>query len=125
MINKNLPYERSERVAGEIQHLVAGLLTNNLTDPRLKGVAITKVNLTRDLRLARINYFMSDTNDEAKAAARKGLASACGFIRRRIGQELSLRYVPDLQFFYDDGIDARERIEDLFKEINGGDNEGL
>ena len=88
MINKNLPYERSDRVSGEIQHLVAGLLTNELSDPRLKGVSITKVNLTRDLRLARINYFMSDANEGAKTAARKGLASACGFIRRRIGQVL-------------------------------------
>lgn len=125
MINKHLPYERSERVSGEIQHLVASLLTSDLTDPRLKGVSITKVNLTRDLRLARINYFMSDADEDAKAAARKGLASASVFIRRRIGQALSLRYVPDLQFFYDDGIDARERIEELLSEINGGDDEGL
>ncbi len=118
MINKNIPYDRSDRVSGEIHHLVAELLTNNLTDPRLRGVSITKVNLTSDLRLARVNYFMSDTSGDAKALARKGLASASSFIRRNIAEKLSLRYVPDLQFFYDDGIDARERIEELLDEIN-------
>jgi ribosome-binding factor A len=59
-------------------------------------------------------------------AAAKGFESACGFIKRRLARKLSLRYMPDLKFFYDESFDYGSQIDELLKKImteNGRNNQ--
>ncbi len=124
-MNRQLPYDRAERVANEVLHFVSRALIHELSDPRIRGVRITRVRMTPDLRIARISFHLREQGGAKRAEAEAGLASARGFVRRRIGEEIQLRYVPEVQFYYDEGVDAQERIEELLDDLQGDDDAGL
>ena len=116
-MSRQLPCQRAERVAGEIYHVIAGAVLNDLADPRLKGVQITAVKMTRDLRVARVYFHLSEGDEEKRRNALEGLASAKGYIKRKVGQHLSLRYMPEIEFFYDERMDEEERVEEILKDL--------
>ena len=119
------PFSRADRVSGLIQEILSSLLKKDIHDPRLKMVTITSVKMSRDLKLARI-YFSIYGDSNKREAAAKGFESARGFIKRSLARELSLRYMPDLIFFYDESFDYGSHIDELLKRItteNGRDNQ--
>lgn len=114
-MHRHLPYERSERVAETLFQIISKALRGELTDPRLAGVEITRVSLTKDLRTARVCYHVAG-DPNRRASADKGLRSAAGYMKRKIGDEVELRFMPEIEFFYDEGVDTGERIEELLRE---------
>jgi ribosome-binding factor A len=115
-----IPFSRSDRVSGLIQKVLSEILKRDIGDPRLKMASITEVEVSRDLRQARI-YFTTPDKD----AAIKGFNSARGFIKRILAHEIDLKYMPDIKFFYDDSLDYGEHIDELIKSTkieNGSDN---
>ncbi len=93
---------RSERVSEAIRRVASEIVRGHLRDPRItRFVTITRVELTPDLRYAKIYYTIFGEEKEAKRVA-KGLKSAKGFIRKCIGDELELRYAPDISFRLDE-----------------------
>jgi len=112
-MNKHLPYDRTERVADAIHHLISQKMLSDISDPRLDGIQITRVRMTKDLRIARIYYHMMDRSEERRASVEKGFGSAAGFLRRMIGEEINLKFTPEVEFYYDDSIDLGERIDEL------------
>ena len=111
------PYKRSERVASLLQREIAGFLERDLKDPRLKKITITKVQLTDDLKLARIYYSLIGTEQE-KLESEKVLNRAKGMIKRLIGERIYLRFVPELEFRFDQNLEYSQKIEDLIKKIH-------
>lgn len=105
---------RPERVAEQIHKTVSRLLLDGIKDPRVASVTVTGVKITRDLRLARIYFSVSDEKLE-KREAELGLKSASAYIRREIGQAISLRTVPELRFEYDASISYGQKIDDLLR----------
>jgi ribosome-binding factor A len=110
------PYSRSERVGGQIQKLLSELLQKRINDPRLTNATISGVKMTSDLRIAKV-YFATAEGAETKTNALEGFKSARGFLKRTLAATLGLRYMPDLQFYYDDSFDYGARIEAVFKRI--------
>ena len=91
---------RADRVAEEIKHEVGNILLEEVRDPRLGFTTITRVELTPDLRFARI--FFSVYGDEKQwKDTQDALEHAAGFIRRVLGQRLNLRFVPEIVFKID------------------------
>lgn len=120
-----MPYSRTDRVGGLIQEVLSELIKKDIHDPRLKMVTITKVKMSRDLKLARIYYSIYGGDTKTEAAA-DGFESARGFIKRSLAHRLSLRYMPDLSFFYDESFDYGSHIEELLSRIateNDRDNQ--
>ncbi len=111
------PFMRSDRVGGQIQKALSELLHKEIKDPRLEMATITSVKMSRDLRIARIYFVPSSGRVSGKEAA-EGFKSALGYIKRAIGRKLSLRYMPNLEFYYDDSFDYGSHIDDLFKSID-------
>ena len=109
-----IPFARSERVSGLIQKVLSEILHKDIKDPRLKMATITGVEVSRDLRLARI-YFTTPDGDQKKDAAVKGFNSARGFIKRILANELDLKYMPDIKFFYDESLDYGSHIDSLIR----------
>lgn len=109
--------KRSEKVAEAIHEMVSELLVKGLKDPRIGFVTITGVKLTDDLGLARIYFSVLGSEDEKKSAI-AGLNSARGFIRKEVGKNLRMRYVPDIVFEFDASVEYGSRIESLLKEIS-------
>lgn len=103
---------RQLRVAELLQRELAQLITYDLGDPRLQFVSVTRVDVTPDLRQARV--YVSHLGDESAAPELiASLQRASGHLRRELGQRTLLRYVPELQFFFDQGLIASLRIEAL------------
>lgn len=110
--------KRAVRVAGQVRaQLVASL--RSLRDPRLASVLVSRVELTDDLQLARVfvRLEVGGEDERARRGALKALETASGRLRHELGQELGLRYVPDLRFHYDQAPDAVNRVEELLREI--------
>jgi ribosome-binding factor A len=114
-------YARSARVGRHIRNHLAELLRKKIRDPRLRAVTITEVDLSPDLRLAKI-YFSAAGDKQAVAKAEAGFAQARAFIKRHLAANLGLRYMPDLRFYHDTSLEYGARIENLLKNL-GGENE--
>jgi ribosome-binding factor A len=109
-----IPFARSDRISGLIQQVLSEILKRDIGDPRLKMATITEVEVSRDLKLARI-YFTTPSGKQKKDAAIKGFNSARGFIKRILAQEIDLKYMPDIKFFYDDSLEYGTHIDELIK----------
>lgn len=116
-MGKNLPYDRTERVSDEVYRIVAEALRTKLTDPRLAGTCITRVNMTRDLRVARICFHFEDPSKKDRKTALDGFKSASGFLKRCIGETIELKFMPEIKFYYDEGVDTGDRIEELLRSV--------
>ncbi len=108
-------FSRTERVASEIQRILATLLQREVKDPRLQGVTITECRVSKDLSVCKV-YFnkLGATKDSpAVEEALKGFDKAKGFLRSALGRQLRLRLTPELRFFYDDVPEKASEIDAL------------
>jgi ribosome-binding factor A len=113
----NVPGRRHDRLADQIRGEVAGMLAaGEIKDPRLGFLTVTRVELTADLRHARI--LVSILGDEdAQRQTLAGLVSAGGYIRHELYHRLRLRHVPDLVFELDHGPEEATKIEALLQQL--------
>ncbi|RJR22510.1 MAG: 30S ribosome-binding factor RbfA [Desulfobacteraceae bacterium] len=108
---------RAIRVGEEILKEVALLLYERVKDPRVRGVTLTGIDLTNDLKEARI-YFSVLPDEEQSSRAQEGLDRASGFIRRQIGTRMELKYVPSIIFRRDTTLEKAAQMEKLFEKIH-------
>jgi ribosome-binding factor A len=108
---------RAERVAEGIRTEVATFLRSGAKDPRLRGlVTVTGVDVTRDLRHAKV-FVSVMGSDEERAATYQGLASVAHHLRGTIGRALRLRVAPEIEFKADDSIAHAARIDALLEQV--------
>ncbi len=94
------------------------ILQREAKDPRIGFVSVTDVELSADLRHAKI--FVSIYGDaEAKARTMQGLADAQGFVRTELAKRIRLRHVPEILFKMDESIERGARVEELLREVSG------
>jgi ribosome-binding factor A len=108
---------RTEQVGQEIQRLLSEVLEFELKDPRVGFATITSVNVTPDLQRANVNVSVLGDDAERRESLR-ALERAKGFLRKRIGEELSLRQVPELRLHLDTSLDHALRIGELLNEVD-------
>jgi ribosome-binding factor A len=107
---------RQERLAHEMRDILAScFFAGKMEDPRLQGITITHVKLTADLQLASVYYRLFVPSE--KEAAVLGLERCAGHLRKVLAEELKMRRVPVLRFFYDESIETGSRIEDLLSRV--------
>ena len=108
------PSQRQLRVAEEVRHILARVIERDeLHDSELAGVSVTvsEVRISPDLRSA--TAFVSPLGGGDADPLVKALSRAAPFLRRRIGQEMTLRHVPALSFRADPLFDRAQRIQEL------------
>ena len=105
---------RPERVADIIRLELARVLREEVRDPRVGFVTLTDVQLSPDLRNARV--FVS-TLDQDEQETLDALARATPFIRRALARKAELRFTPRLQFIFDHSLATGSRVESLLQEI--------
>ncbi|MFH0912695.1 MAG: 30S ribosome-binding factor RbfA [Candidatus Omnitrophota bacterium] len=108
---------RYERVAEAIRREVGVILQEELNDPRLGFVTITQVEMTPDLKYAKV-FFSVLGSDEQRAKTKSALDSSLGFIRRLIAQRIRLRFTPEISFYEDRSAEYSVRIEEALGEIH-------
>jgi ribosome-binding factor A len=113
-------------VAGRLQaELMELVLRGALREPSLADAYFTEIQLSDDLRHARIYFRLTRPNLGAKDRehALSALDRASGFLRKELGPRLQLQYMPDLKFFWDEGLDRAARIDSILAEIHQGDDD--
>ncbi|MFH1777596.1 MAG: 30S ribosome-binding factor RbfA [Candidatus Omnitrophota bacterium] len=107
------------KVAEAIKVEVSDIIQRHLKDPRVGFVTITHVELTADLRFARI-YFSVYGDDKEKSETTDGIKSSLRFIRRELGHRLRLKFVPEIVFKLDESVEHSIRIQEVINQINKG-----
>jgi ribosome-binding factor A len=108
---------RKERAESYIQQELTRILRDRVHDPRVAGLTITEVSLTRDRRIARV-YVASFSDQEALKDGLAGLDSAKGLLRRELAPLLHWPWVPWLEFRVDTSWQYGERIDQLIEELH-------
>jgi len=104
-----MPSYRAERISQQIHQIVSILLDREMADPRLAGTNVTHVQVSGDLRVAKI--FVAPNGDQATTRDMlDGLEHAAGFVRRQIARNLELRVAPEVRFVLDTSIEKGERF---------------
>lgn len=101
------PGMRARRVGEGVREELATLVAHELKDPRAAGAVVTGVEMTADLRSARVRVRLLAGGEDLEARRRlvEALGRAAGMLRREVTQRLRLRTAPELRFAYDDGAD--------------------
>ncbi len=110
---------RARRVEDGVRTALCTALQTRLGDPTLSRLVITGVSVTDDLGLATINVRLlsgTGSEDERRSVLRR-LERASGRLRQALAPALGLRRVPELRFYYDTGLEAATRVEELLMEI--------
>ena len=108
--------QRPGRVQEAIRQETSKIVHVEMKDPRIGFITITKVDLTKDLRYARI-YFSILGEDKAKKLALKGLNSAKGYIKGLLADRIKLRFMPEIVFAIDESLEHAKHIYDILDQI--------
>ena len=113
---------RRSKLEGELQRVLAELVTRSVKDPRVGNVTITAVALLPDLSLARV-YFVPFAGKHAPEEVRAGLTHAGGYLRGEAGRRLGLRHAPRLEFVFDEQLERAQKLTDLIDTAVRSDSE--
>ncbi|MEO0123441.1 MAG: 30S ribosome-binding factor RbfA [candidate division WOR-3 bacterium] len=110
---------RSDRVASLIAREISLIISQEIRDPRLGMVTITKVTVSSDLKDAKV-YFTTMGNSTNDLHILEG---AKGFIRSTLAHRIRIKFIPDLKFMIDDSQQYGEKIDKLLEEIDKGNKD--
>jgi ribosome-binding factor A len=111
---------RIARLNEQLKREIAGIIQNEVKDPRIGTVTITAVDATADLDQARV-YFTSPVSGEERAELLEGLDAAATFVRAELGRRLRVRRIPALHFVWDDTLEHAMHIERLLASVRPPD----
>ena len=118
-----MSFHRSDRISDQVRWEVDKIIRNQLNDPRISGTfSITRAEVTRDLRYARI--FVSVLEEEKAPGLMAALKNAAGYVRRELGRSMVIRYTPEIIFQHDQNIAYGVHIADILNQVNTQDAEG-
>ncbi len=122
-----MPSRRAQKVAEAIREVVSMAILAELNDPRIQDVTVTYVEISPDLRHARVHVSVMGDETHQNLSLR-GLESAAGFLQSKIARQLELRYTPRLHFMLDQGVKRSIEISRILDEVlpaKADENEGV
>lgn len=109
---------RGGRINEEVKKEISDIIRSGLKDPRLTAmVSIVDVDVTKDLRYAKVYVSLFAKTDEEKKESFLALKSSSSFIRREVGHRINLRYTPEIIFEIDNSIEHGMHIDSLLQKI--------
>lgn len=108
---------RTEKVAEEIKHQLANILTRDLAELKLGLVTVTRVRISRDLKNARAYVSFIGNKEPAEVCLEK-INNRKKQIRMHLGSSMHLKFVPEIDFYFDDNMEYASRIDEIIKEIH-------
>lgn len=118
-------FNRSERVADFVRRELSTILQKSLRDPRLAGVNVNEVVVTRDLSLAKVYVTFLDLDaDESPDPIVEVLNGAAGFLRTELAARSTMRSTPKLRFYFDEATRTGERLSRLIDQAINKDGAG-
>jgi ribosome-binding factor A len=115
--------QRANQVAEELRKIVSMIFVEDMSgDPRIGFVTITRIEVTDDLRFARIYYSVLG-DEEKQRSTEEALDENMGFIRHLAVERLNMKFAPDIRFEKDKSIEHSFRIDDILRRIHGEDKD--
>lgn len=115
-----MQHRRIERIGNQIRSEISDIIARRLNDPRIGFVTVTAVEVSEDLRHAKV--FVSIYGDEkVKIQTMKGLKSASGLIRGEIGHRVRIKFTPELTFIMDTSMEKAEHIISILEGLDKGE----
>jgi ribosome-binding factor A len=111
--------QRVEKLREFIRDEIGRILQRGLRDPRVGFVSVTDVELSRDLRHAKVFVSVFGTAEQRRQTL-EGLGSATGFVRTELARRLHIRHTPQIEFRVDDSIERGSRVVQLLRELGAG-----
>ena len=105
-------FARNQRLGAQVLRTLSELLQFETKDPRLQGISLTSVDLSRDLSVSRVYFSLLDPEGSPESVL-EGLAKASGFLRAKLGSAIKVRHVPELRFIHDDSAEHGMKISEL------------
>ena len=107
---------RAQKAAEAIREVVSMGILAELKDPRVRDVTVTYVEVSADMRHAKVH--VSVMGDETRQnLSLRGLQSAAGFLQAKIAQQIELRYTPRLKFVLDQGVKRSIEVVRILDEM--------
>lgn len=106
-------FSRSARLALQIKRELATAIQTELKDPRVGFITLTDVDLSPDLKHAKVYFTLLNPDEAALAQALRGLKNAAGFLRTELAHRMKMRSSPHLQFFHDTSVERGMRLSTL------------
>ena len=103
-------------VAQAIREVVSTAIVMDLQDPRIENATVTYVEVSGDMRRARVHVSVMGDEKQQKLCLH-GLQHAAGFLQRKIAQRIDTRYTPKLEFILDKGVQHSLEIQQLLGEL--------
>ncbi len=104
------------KAAQAIREVVSMAILTDLKDPRVKDVTVTFVEVSADMRQAKVH--VSVMGDETRQAlCVQGLQSSAGYLQSKIGKRIDTRYTPKLQFSLDKGMQNAMMVTRILEEV--------
>lgn len=113
---------RTERIGEQIRAEVARLIRDEVTDPRVGMVVLTRVDVAPDLSQSVVYFSTLETGEERIEEIEDGLESAASFLRRKLSKILQLRRTPALHFRHDPSLGQGDEMLELIREVNKGND---
>jgi ribosome-binding factor A len=114
-----MPADRARRVAALVKQNVAAILLAEFNRPEMQWITITDCVMSRDLKRADL-YFSTIEQNLAHGKALEILASEKGTIKRELAARIVIKYLPDLNFIWDDTVLIDEKIREIHNERQPG-----
>lgn len=115
---------RIEKLQELIKQEIGKILLMDIKDSRIGFVTVTGVEMTGDLREAKV-FVSIMGNDEQIKSTWEGLQSALGFIRREIGHRIKIRFTPEISFELDKSLDYSDHIQKLLLKVKAEEGEKI
>lgn len=115
---------RLKRINDRIKQILSLTLQGKIEDPRLNGIFITEVNVDRELDYANIYVSAVEGQSRAKEAI-EALNHARGFLKYELSNEIDLRVMPKLRFYWDPTPEKADRIDTLLLQIRSTEEDSL
>ena len=115
--------QRSNQVGEELRKIISKIFLEDLTDPKIGFVTITRVEATQDLRYAKVFY--SVLGDEAqKKLTQEAIQDHANYIKRLAVERINMKFAMDFRFELDPSIEASFKLGEIFKKIHQNEKPG-
>ncbi len=111
-------YNRVDRVSKLLRAEISKIIREDVKDPRVEGIVITEVTVTKDLRQGKVFFSLYGT-DKEKQDALEGLKGATYLVQEELGRHLRMKHTPRLTFYIDEALERGFEIIEKMKKLRG------
>jgi ribosome-binding factor A len=107
---------RAQKAAEAIREVVSMSILTELQDPRVRDVTVTSVEVSPDLRYAKVHVSVMG-DEKRQQLSLRGLQHAAGFLQSKIAHRIDTRYTPRLSFMLDQGVKHSIAVAEILREV--------